>query len=147
MPQNQSLFLHRYPSELPWRSPLVRGVSAGKGRSPLYLLTNEPLETVDDAWQIAFFYMRVLKSEVGVVSPFPVVRHAPILPAGSGLISPQFMVAWSFLRLRPRHIHRAYCARSRKKVRLLSRQSSPPAQLAKSRPASAKTNTCPPASP
>jgi hypothetical protein len=30
----------------------------GKGRSPLYLLTNEPLQSADDAWQIVFFYMR-----------------------------------------------------------------------------------------
>jgi len=30
----------------------------GKGRTPLYLLTNEPLQTVDDAWQIVFIYMR-----------------------------------------------------------------------------------------
>lgn len=30
----------------------------GKGRTPLYLLTNEPLDTVDDAWQIVFIYMR-----------------------------------------------------------------------------------------
>lgn len=30
----------------------------GKGRPPLYLLTNEPLHSADDAWQIVFFYMR-----------------------------------------------------------------------------------------
>ncbi len=30
----------------------------GKGRPPLYLLTNEPLYSADDAWRIVFFYMR-----------------------------------------------------------------------------------------
>ncbi len=30
----------------------------GKGRDPWYLLTNEPLETVEDAWRIALAYAR-----------------------------------------------------------------------------------------
>lgn len=30
----------------------------GQGRTPLYLLTNEPLTSVDDAWRIVFIYMR-----------------------------------------------------------------------------------------
>lgn len=30
----------------------------GKGHKPLYLLTNEPLQTVEQAWQIVFIYMR-----------------------------------------------------------------------------------------
>jgi hypothetical protein len=30
----------------------------GKGRIPLYLLTNEPLQTADQAWRIVFIYMR-----------------------------------------------------------------------------------------
>jgi len=30
----------------------------GKGRTPLYLLTNEPISTPDDAWRVVFIYMR-----------------------------------------------------------------------------------------
>lgn len=30
----------------------------GRGRTPMYLLTNEPLNTVNDAWQIVFIYLR-----------------------------------------------------------------------------------------
>lgn len=30
----------------------------GKGRSPWYLLTNEPIETADDAWRVVFIYAR-----------------------------------------------------------------------------------------
>ena len=30
----------------------------GKGRTPLYLLTNEPIITPDDAWRVIFIYMR-----------------------------------------------------------------------------------------
>ena len=30
----------------------------GKGRTPLYLLTNEPISTPDDAWRVIFIYMR-----------------------------------------------------------------------------------------
>lgn len=50
----------------------------GKGRPPLYLLTNEPLLSADDAWQIVFFYMRrwqvemtyrFAKSELAMQSP------------------------------------------------------------------------------
>jgi isochorismate synthase EntC len=32
--------------------------------------------------------------------PFPAVKHAAILPAGSGLIPSHFTVVWSFLRVR-----------------------------------------------
>jgi hypothetical protein len=39
--------------------PLFMVVSRpGKGKKPWYLLTNEPLETIEDAWQIVFAYAR-----------------------------------------------------------------------------------------
>jgi len=39
--------------------PLFLVVSRpGKGKKPWYLLTNEPLQTVEDAWQIVFAYAR-----------------------------------------------------------------------------------------
>lgn len=50
----------------------------GKGRRPWYLLTNEPLETLEDAWQIVFAYarrwqvevaLRFEKAELGMASP------------------------------------------------------------------------------
>jgi hypothetical protein len=50
----------------------------GKGRKPWYLLTNEPLQTLDDAWQIVFAYarrwqvemtLRFEKAELGMASP------------------------------------------------------------------------------
>ncbi|GHO50360.1 hypothetical protein KSX_85230 [Ktedonospora formicarum] len=50
----------------------------GKGRLPWYLLTNEPIETEDDAWSIVFAYARrwriemawrFTKSELGFESP------------------------------------------------------------------------------
>jgi hypothetical protein len=30
----------------------------GKGRQPWYLITNEPVASVDDAWRIVFAYNR-----------------------------------------------------------------------------------------
>ena len=50
----------------------------GKGRRPWYLLTNEPLATLEDAWQIVFAYarrwqvemaLRFEKAELGIASP------------------------------------------------------------------------------
>jgi hypothetical protein len=50
----------------------------GKGRKPWYLLTNEPLETHEDAWRIVFAYarrwqvemtLRFEKAELGLASP------------------------------------------------------------------------------
>lgn len=50
----------------------------GKGRKPWYLLTNEPLATLDDAWQIVFAYarrwqvemtLRFEKAELGLATP------------------------------------------------------------------------------
>lgn len=50
----------------------------GRGRKPLYLLTNEPITTLDHAWQIVFFYMRrwqvemsyrFAKTELAIQSP------------------------------------------------------------------------------
>jgi hypothetical protein len=50
----------------------------GQGRKPWYLLTNEPLQTLDDAWRIVFGYarrwqvelaLRFEKAELGMASP------------------------------------------------------------------------------
>lgn len=50
----------------------------GQGRKPWYLLTNEPLETLDDAWTMVFAYarrwqvemtLRFEKAELGMASP------------------------------------------------------------------------------
>jgi len=50
----------------------------GKGRKPWYLLTNEPLATLDDAWRMIFAYarrwqvemaLRFEKAELGMASP------------------------------------------------------------------------------
>ena len=42
-----------------YAAPLTLVVSRpGKGRSPWYLLTNEPVQTVDDAWTVVFAYAR-----------------------------------------------------------------------------------------
>jgi hypothetical protein len=50
----------------------------GKGRSPWYLLTNEPVRTVEDAWRVVFAYarrwqiemaFRFTKSELALESP------------------------------------------------------------------------------
>lgn len=50
----------------------------GKGRKPWYLLTNEPLETLEDAWRLVFAYarrwqvemtLRFEKAELGLASP------------------------------------------------------------------------------
>ena len=38
-------------------------VRQGKGRDPWYLLTNEPVQTAEDAWEVAFSYMRRWKIE------------------------------------------------------------------------------------
>jgi hypothetical protein len=32
--------------------------------------------------------------------PFPAVKHTVILPTGSGLLFPQVLLLWSFLRVR-----------------------------------------------
>ena len=37
----------------------------GKGRKPWYLLTNEPVDTLDDAWRIVFAYARRWQIEMG----------------------------------------------------------------------------------
>jgi len=40
-------------------TPLTLVVSrSGKGRSPRYLLTNEPSQPIDDAWAVVFAYAR-----------------------------------------------------------------------------------------
>jgi hypothetical protein len=50
----------------------------GKGRKPWYLITNEPIQSVEDAWRIVFAYnrrwqvevsIRYSKSELGFESP------------------------------------------------------------------------------
>jgi len=47
-------------------TPLYLVVSRpGKGRKPWYLLTSEPVVTVDDAWNIVFFYARRWQVEMG----------------------------------------------------------------------------------
>jgi hypothetical protein len=49
---------------IPVRHPQYQGqlwlvvVRQGKGREPWYLLTNEPVETAEQAWQMAFTYVR-----------------------------------------------------------------------------------------
>lgn len=49
---------------LPVRHPAYQGrlwlvvVRQGKGREPWYLLTNEPVETAEQAWEITFSYVR-----------------------------------------------------------------------------------------
>ena len=54
---------------LPVRHPEYRGplwlvvVRQGKGREPWYLLTNEPVETAEQAWDITFSYVRRWKIE------------------------------------------------------------------------------------
>lgn len=54
---------------LPVRHPEYDGqlwlvvVRQGKGREPWYLLTNEPVQTVEQAWQIVFSYVRRWKIE------------------------------------------------------------------------------------
>jgi len=62
-----------------YETPLWLVISRpGKGREPWYLLTNEPLETVDDAWHIVLAYarrwliettFRYSKSELALESP------------------------------------------------------------------------------
>ena len=48
-------------------TPLTLVVSRpGKGRKPWYLLTNEPIRTVDDAWRIVFAYNRRWQVEVSI---------------------------------------------------------------------------------
>ena len=37
----------------------------GKGRSPWYLLTNEPIDTIEDAWRMVFAYARRWQIEMG----------------------------------------------------------------------------------
>jgi hypothetical protein len=66
-------------SHLEYDGPLWLVVSRpGKGRSPWYLLTNEPIESVDDAWRVVFAYARrwqvettyrYAKSELAMESP------------------------------------------------------------------------------
>jgi Transposase DDE domain len=54
---------------LPVRHPEYHGqlwlvvVRQGKGREPWYLLTNEPVETAEQAWEITFSYVRRWKIE------------------------------------------------------------------------------------
>ncbi len=54
---------------LPVRHPEYRGplwlvvVGQGKGREPWYLLTNEPVETEEQAWDLTFSYVRRWKIE------------------------------------------------------------------------------------
>ena len=54
---------------LPVRHPEYQGqlwlvvVRQGKGREPWYLLTNEPVETTEQAWDIVFSYVRRWKIE------------------------------------------------------------------------------------
>jgi hypothetical protein len=38
----------------------------GKGRSPWYLLTNEPIQTAEDAWQVVFAYVRRWQVETAI---------------------------------------------------------------------------------
>ncbi len=48
-------------------SPLTLVVSRpGKGRTPWYLITNEPIRTVQDAWRIVFAYNRRWQVEVSI---------------------------------------------------------------------------------
>ncbi len=57
---------------LPVRHPEYRGplwlvvVRQGKGREPWYLLTNEPVETAEHAWEITFSSVRRWKIEIVV---------------------------------------------------------------------------------
>jgi len=47
--------------------PLTLVVSRpGKGRTPWYLITNEPIQTVEDAWRIIFAYNRRWQVEVSI---------------------------------------------------------------------------------
>ncbi|MFL5661988.1 MAG: transposase, partial [Ktedonobacteraceae bacterium] len=54
---------------LPVQHPAYQGplwlvvVRQGRGREPWYLLTNEPVETAEQAWEIAFSYVRRWKIE------------------------------------------------------------------------------------
>lgn len=66
-------------SHLEYEGPLWLVVSRlGKGRSPWYLLTNEPIDCADDAWRVVFAYARrwqvettyrYAKSELAMESP------------------------------------------------------------------------------
>ncbi len=38
----------------------------GKGRKPWYLLTNEPIQTVEDAWRIVLAYNRRWQVELSI---------------------------------------------------------------------------------
>lgn len=58
----------------------------GKGCEPWYLLTNEPIRSLDDAWQIVFAYarrwqlettFRYSKTELAMESPPPLVLGQP----------------------------------------------------------------------
>jgi hypothetical protein len=47
--------------------PLTLVVSRpGKGRKPWYLITNEPIQTVEDAWRVVFAYNRRWQVEVSI---------------------------------------------------------------------------------
>jgi len=55
-------FKVRHPDFPDW--PLTLVVGRRKGLEPLYLLTNEPVETAEDAWSIVFAYIRRWRIEL-----------------------------------------------------------------------------------
>lgn len=112
--------------------PLTLVVSRpGKGRKPWYLITNEPIQTVEDAWRIVFAYnrrwqveisIRYSKSELAFESPRLLKwnRREKLLAIAAlvqaflfSLLHPDF----DLLRTR---LLRAWCHRTGKRNRLIA---------------------------
>ncbi len=82
--------------------PLTLVVSRpGKGRKPWYLITNEPIQTVEDAWRIVLAYnrrwqveisIRYTKSELAFESPRLLKLGAPRKTAGDCRLGSGFPV-------------------------------------------------------
>jgi hypothetical protein len=121
---------------VPVTHPAVRGqfwlvVSRpGKGQLPWYLLTNEPIQTEEDAWQVVFVYARrwqiemtwrYTKSELGFESPRLWTWQARVkllLIASLAFAFLLSLLALSFQAVRERLL-RLWCHRTGERYRLV----------------------------